>query len=61
MADRSIVGVMGGHALERGSRRRTPTPPGSGTGWAATARVATGGGPGAMEAANLGAFLAGDE
>ena len=54
---RSIVGVMGGHALERGS-----------AGYADAARlgralgrdltVATGGGPGAMEAANLGAFLA---
>jgi predicted Rossmann-fold nucleotide-binding protein len=56
--DRSIVGVMGGHASERGS-----------VGYAAAARlghalgarltVATGGGPGAMEAANLGAFLSG--
>ena len=55
--DRSIVGVMGGHALKRGS-----------AGYAEAARlgrllaqrgltVATGGGPGAMEAANLGAFL----
>ena len=54
--DRSIVGVMGGHALQRGS-----------VGYADSARlgralgsrltVATGGGPGAMEAANLGAFL----
>jgi len=52
---RRVVGVMGGHATERG----TP-------GYAASARlghdlaeagllVATGGGPGAMEAANLGA------
>jgi len=57
-AGRSIVGVMGGHALERGSQA-----------YADAARlghvlgrdrtVATGGGPGAMEAANLGAFLAG--
>lgn len=55
--DRSIVGVMGGHALQRGS-----------AGYAEAARlghllakhgltVATGGGPGAMEAANLGTFL----
>ena len=53
---RDLVGVMGGHALERGSPA-----------YAAAARlghalgdhltVATGGGPGAMEAANLGAFL----
>ena len=56
VAGRSLVGVMGGHALERGSGE-----------YAAAARlghqladhhtVATGGGPGAMEAANLGAFL----
>ncbi|HET7399296.1 MAG TPA: Rossmann fold nucleotide-binding protein [Intrasporangium sp.] len=56
VAGRSVVGVMGGHALARGS-----------TGYAAAAGlghdlaeaghlVATGGGPGAMEAANLGAF-----
>jgi predicted Rossmann-fold nucleotide-binding protein len=52
-----IVGVMGGHAAQRGS-----------PGYAGAARlgrllvrdghiVATGGGPGAMEAANLGAYL----
>ncbi|MGN7236090.1 LOG family protein, partial [Micrococcus luteus] len=54
---RTIVGVMGGHAAPRGSRD-----------FAEAARlgrllaldghsVATGGGPGAMEAANLGAYL----
>lgn len=53
----SIVGVMGGHAAPRGS-----------AGFAQAARlgrllardghaVATGGGPGAMEAANMGAYL----
>lgn len=53
-----VVGVMGGHAMERGTRA-----------YAGAARlgrelaragytVATGGGPGAMEAANLGAYLA---
>ena len=54
---RRLVGVMGGHDLARGS-----------AGYEAAARlgralsragstVATGGGPGAMEAANLGAYL----
>lgn len=58
LGTRPVVGVMGGHALERGTPR-----------YAAAARlghalaaaglvVATGGGPGAMEAANLGAFCA---
>lgn len=57
-ADRDLVGVMGGHAALRGSEV-----------YVAAARlgrllgrghtVATGGGPGAMEAANLGASLAG--
>ncbi len=54
-AGRRIVGVMGGHSARRGSPD-----------YLAAARlgnqledvtVATGGGPGAMEAANLGAFL----
>ncbi len=57
VAGRSVVGVMGGHGVERGS-----------PGYADAVRlgrllgdthtVATGGGPGAMEAANLGARLA---
>jgi predicted Rossmann-fold nucleotide-binding protein len=56
VAGRSLVGVMGGHAVRRGSPA-----------YAEAARlgrllgrrhvVATGGGPGAMEAANLGARL----
>ncbi|TQL69360.1 putative Rossmann-fold nucleotide-binding protein [Nocardioides albertanoniae] len=56
-AGQRIVGVMGGHALQRGEEA-----------YAQAARlaqhlaghhvVATGGGPGAMEAANLGAYLA---
>jgi predicted Rossmann-fold nucleotide-binding protein len=56
VAGRPVAGVMGGHALARGS-----------SGYAAAALlghelaeagllVATGGGPGAMEGANLGAF-----
>jgi predicted Rossmann-fold nucleotide-binding protein len=55
---RRLVGVMGGHALQRGT-----------AGYHDAARlamrlgarhvVATGGGPGAMEAANLGAYLSG--
>jgi predicted Rossmann-fold nucleotide-binding protein len=57
VAGRRVVGVMGGHAVRRGDPA-----------YAAAARlgralgqeltVATGGGPGAMEAANLGAALA---
>jgi predicted Rossmann-fold nucleotide-binding protein len=57
----SVVGVLGGHAAERGT-----------TDYAAAARlgrglaeaglvVATGGGPGTMEAANLGALAPSDE
>lgn len=58
LAGARVVGVMGGHAMERGSAA-----------YAGAARlgrrltrngltVATGGGPGAMEAANLGAYAA---
>lgn len=57
-AGRRLVGVMGGHAVRRGE-----------PGYADAARlgqalgadhvVATGGGPGSMEAANLGAWLSG--
>ncbi|KIZ13864.1 Rossmann fold nucleotide-binding protein [Streptomyces natalensis ATCC 27448] len=58
LAGARVVGLMGGHAVERGSAA-----------YAGTARlgrlltrdgltVATGGGPGAMEAANLGAYAA---
>lgn len=56
--DRSIVGVMGGHALERGSEAYAEAAA-LGHGLGRDRTVATGGGPGAMEAANLGAFLAG--
>jgi predicted Rossmann-fold nucleotide-binding protein len=54
--DRSIVGVMGGHALARGSAGYASAA-GLGRALASSFTVATGGGPGAMEAANLGAFL----
>jgi predicted Rossmann-fold nucleotide-binding protein len=54
---RSLVGVMGGHALVRGDATYADAARlGAGLGRAHV--VATGGGPGAMEAANLGARLA---
>ena len=56
---RDIVGVMGGHAVERGSTTYAEAAR-LGHGLGAGLTVATGGGPGAMEAANLGAFLPGD-
>ena len=56
-AGRSIVGVMGGHALERGTAAYADAAR-LGHGLGRDHTVATGGGPGAMEAANLGAFLA---
>ena len=54
-----LVGVMGGHAVPRGSSGYDDAAK-LGAGLAARGYiVATGGGPGAMEAANLGARLAG--
>ncbi|WP_134738630.1 Rossmann fold nucleotide-binding protein [Nocardioides sp. 503] len=54
---RSLVGVMGGHALVRGEQTYADAAR-LGAGLGRTHVVATGGGPGAMEAANLGARLA---
>ncbi len=56
LGDSPVVGVMGGHALLRGERAYAAA---AGLGHSlasAGLTVATGGGPGAMEAANLGAF-----
>ncbi len=55
--DRRMVGVMGGHRMQRGSREYAEAA------WLGRElgrrhTVATGGGPGAMEAANLGALCA---
>ena len=55
---RSLVGVMGGHATERDQPGYTEAVR-LGHLLAQDATVATGGGPGAMEAANLGAWLSG--
>jgi predicted Rossmann-fold nucleotide-binding protein len=56
VAERDVVGVMGGHAIERGTGTYADA---ARLGHALGSRltVATGGGPGAMEAANLGAFV----
>jgi len=56
-AGRHLVGVMGGHALTRGQPTYAQATR-LGHLLAADRTVATGGGPGAMEAANLGAWLA---
>jgi predicted Rossmann-fold nucleotide-binding protein len=52
----TLVGVMGGHALARGSEGYADAAR-LGRALASSYTVATGGGPGAMEAANLGAWL----
>jgi predicted Rossmann-fold nucleotide-binding protein len=58
LAGRRLVGVMGGHALDRSSAAYADA---ARLGWMLGQEyvVATGGGPGAMEAANLGCFLSG--
>jgi predicted Rossmann-fold nucleotide-binding protein len=56
VAGRSVVGIMGGHRLQRDSSSYAAA---AGLGHALAEKghlVATGGGPGAMEAANLGAL-----
>ncbi|TXS06582.1 Rossmann fold nucleotide-binding protein [Streptomyces sp. col6] len=53
-----VVGVMGGHATARGSAAYTAAARLGRTLARAGLTVATGGGPGAMEAANLGAYAA---
>jgi predicted Rossmann-fold nucleotide-binding protein len=55
---RRVVGVMGGHALERGAPNFRTTALLGRTLARAGFIVATGGGPGVMEAANLGAWFA---
>ncbi|MFD7388809.1 LOG family protein [Streptomyces sp. NPDC059852] len=63
LTDTRVVGVMGGHAMRRGTREYEGAVRLGRELARAGLTVATGGGPGAMEAANLGAYLSpyGDE
>ncbi|MFZ5846057.1 LOG family protein [Nocardioides pakistanensis] len=54
---RDLVGIMGGHAMSRGSAEYAAAAHLAHALAAEGLTVATGGGPGAMEAANLGAYL----
>jgi predicted Rossmann-fold nucleotide-binding protein len=54
---RTIVGIMGGHAVPRGDETYRAAAELGASLTAAGRTVLTGGGPGAMEAANLGAYL----
>jgi hypothetical protein len=54
---RAIVGIMGGHAALRGEEIYRAAAGLGGSLTAAGRTILTGGGPGAMEAANLGAYL----
>ncbi|MFF2653619.1 LOG family protein [Streptomyces sp. NPDC058045] len=58
LAGRRVVGVMGGHAMDRGTDAYAGAARLGRTLAASGLTVATGGGPGAMEAANLGAYTA---
>ncbi|MFJ8014728.1 LOG family protein [Streptomyces sp. NPDC096339] len=58
LAGARVVGVMGGHAMARGGQAYRGAAELGRTLTRSGLTVATGGGPGAMEAANLGAYLA---
>ncbi|MGW0315067.1 LOG family protein [Streptomyces flavidovirens] len=58
LAGARVVGVMGGHAMARGTSAYAGAARLGRTLARSGLTVATGGGPGAMEAANLGAYLA---